>query len=180
MSQEELQEENLQEIDKSGDQICDENIKFDALNDESSKLKIELENAKENLLRATAEFENIKKRLEREKISAVCFANEGFAKDLLPVIDALEMARAQDVKGDEVAQNIKQGIDMTIELFLKCFEKHGIVPIATDGNFNPEFHEAMSYLEIEGVESGKIAQVYTKGYLINGRILRPSSVVIAK
>ncbi|KAB0611641.1 nucleotide exchange factor GrpE [Campylobacter hyointestinalis subsp. lawsonii] len=135
---------------------------------------------KENLIRATADFENIKKRLEREKSEAVKFANESFARDLLPVIDALEIASNLQSGDDEIANKIKDGINLTIEQFKKSFEKYGIKEISTDTEFNPEVHNAINYIETDEVESGKIAAVYQKGYLYNDRVLRPSMVVIAK
>ena len=108
------------------------------------------------------------------------FANESFARDLLPVIDALEIAANLQSGDDEIANKIKDGINLTIEQFKKCFEKYGIKEIDTNGEFNPEFHNAINYIETEEVESGRIATVYQKGYLYNDRVLRPSMVVIAK
>ncbi len=166
----------------------DESVSFAELNDGAnsepgegadSALLAELTSVKESLIRATADFENIKKRLEREKGEAVKFACEGFARDLLPVIDALEIAAALDAP-DGVADKIKDGINMTIEQFKKCFEKYGISEVATEMEFNPEVHNAINYVENSGVEPGKIAQVYQKGYTYNGRVLRAAMVVIAK
>lgn len=142
----------------------------------------ELAQAKESLIRAQADFENIKKRLEKDKISAVSFANESFARDLLPVIDALEIAAKVEIdNADSVETKLKEGINLTIEEFKRCFLKHGIKDIDAQigGEFNPEIHFAMSYVESE-VESGKIAQIYQNGYLYNDRVLRPSMVLIAK
>nr|WP_236846863.1 MULTISPECIES: nucleotide exchange factor GrpE [unclassified Campylobacter] len=176
MSQNE--KENLDEnpaLDEQNRQECEAEEKNcgDDLADELNKVK-------EDLIRATADFENIKKRLEREKAEALKFANESFARDLLPVIDALEIAANLQSGDDEITNKIKDGINLTIEQFKKCFEKYGIKEIDTNVEFNPEFHNAINYIETDEVESGKIATVYQKGYLYNDRVLRPSMVVIAK
>ena len=168
--------ENLDEnqaANEQNDQVCEQNEQ-----NNESELESQLAKVKEDLIRATADFENIKKRLEREKADALKFANEGFARDLLPVIDALEIAANID-GGNEIAA-MKDGINLTIEQFKKCFEKYGIKEISTDGEFNPEVHNAINYIESADLPSGSIAQVYQKGYTYNDRGLRPSMVVIAK
>lgn len=174
---EDIKNENNEasECENDEGQICEESF-----SDEINRANEEIAKLKESLIRATADFENIKKRLEREKGEAVKFANEGFARDLLPVIDALEIALNFQSGDDEIAAKIKDGINLTIEQFKKCFEKYGIKEISTDGDFNPEVHNAINYIETDEVESGKIAVVYQKGYLYNDRVLRPSMVVIAK
>ena len=135
------------------------------------------------LIEAQADFENIKKRLEKEKASAVSFANECFARDLLSVIDALEMAlNTQIDEQNEQAKSIKEGVSLTIESFKQVLSKHGVKMIETQigGEFNPEIHNAMSYVESDSVASGFIAQIYQNGYMYNDRILRPAMVLIAK
>ena len=143
----------------------------------------ELANVKTKLIEAHADFENIKKRLEKEKITAVNFANESFARDLLGVIDALEMAlNTQISEENEQAKSLKEGVSLTIESFKAALAKHGVKMIETSvgGEFNPEIHNAMSYVESDSIASGFIAQVYQNGYMYNERILRPAMVLIAK
>ena len=143
----------------------------------------ELANVKTKLIEAHADFENIKKRLENEKITAVNFANESFARDLLGVIDALEMAlNTQISEENEQAKSLKEGVSLTIESFKAALAKHGVKMIETSvgGEFNPEIHNAMSYVESDSIASGFIAQIYQNGYMYNERILRPAMVLIAK
>lgn len=143
----------------------------------------ELANVKTKLIEAHADFENIKKRLEKDKITAVNFANESFARDLLGVIDALEMAlNTQISEENEQAKSLKEGVSLTIESFKAALAKHGVKMIETSvgGEFNPEIHNAMSYVESDSIASGFIAQVYQNGYMYNERILRPAMVLIAK
>ena len=143
----------------------------------------ELANVKTKLIEAHADFENIKKRLEKEKITAVNFANESFARDLLGVIDALEMAlNTQISEENSEAKTLKEGVSLTIESFKAALAKHGVKMIETSvgGEFNPEIHNAMSYIESDSIASGFIAQIYQNGYMYNERILRPAMVLIAK
>lgn len=144
------------------------------------KLQNELSEITDKFYRASADFENLKKRMEKEKDSAVSYASEGFAKDLLPIIDALEEAAKIDVEGNELADKIETGVKQCIGLFIKAFEKYGIVPIATDAGFDPSVHNAISMIEAEGANSGDIVQVYQKGYMYKQRVLRAAMVVVAK
>lgn len=144
------------------------------------KLQNELSEITDKFYRASADFENLKKRMEKEKDSAVSYASEGFAKDLLPIIDALEEAAKIDVEGNELADKIETGVKQCIGLFIKAFEKYGIVPIATDAGFDPSVHNAISMIEAESANSGDIVQVYQKGYKYKDRVLRAAMVVVAK
>lgn len=185
MNEEKLEQENTQNLDENFDLSNDENVSFENINSEN-KLKAdlgeddELSQMKAKFIRTVADFENIKKRMEKEKIVAVEFANEGFARDLLPIVDALEMAIKVDISQNELAKNIKQGVEMTISLFMKNFEKYGITPIKTDNKFDPKLHNAINIIEVDDKESGDIVEVYQKGYKYKDRVLRPSMVVVAK
>lgn len=171
--------DNLNEQDSNLQDQETQNLDQNETNNDENDIANELAQAKESLIRAQADFENIKKRLEKDKITAVSFANESFARDLLPVIDALEMASKVEIS--EAETKLLEGVNLTISEFNRCLEKHGIKTIEAQigGEFDPEIHNAMSQIESE-VESGKIAQIYQKGYLYNDRILRPTMVLIAK
>ncbi len=134
-------------------------------------------------LRDLAEFDNIKKRLEKEKQQAVAYAHEQFARDMLAVIDSLDNALSS-IEGaensDEALAQIKEGIELTLEQFKKVFAKHGIELVDMEEGFNPHFHEAVMQVESDEHESGQIVQVLQKGYKIKDRVLRPAMVSIAK
>ncbi|EAH5552313.1 nucleotide exchange factor GrpE [Campylobacter upsaliensis] len=134
---------------------------------------------KDQYLRANAEFENIKKRLEKEKINAMTYANEGFAKDLLDVLDALEAAVKVEAN-DEVSLKIKEGVQNTLDLFLKKLEKHGVKEIEAACEFDPNLHEAMFHIESDEHQSGAVVQVLQKGYKLGERVIRPTKVSVAK
>ncbi|EJW3040534.1 nucleotide exchange factor GrpE [Campylobacter upsaliensis] len=134
---------------------------------------------KDQYLRANAEFENIKKRLEKEKINAMAYANESFAKDLLDVLDALEAAVKVEAN-DEVSLKIKEGVQNTLDLFLKKLEKHGVKEIEATCEFDPNLHEAMFHIESDEHQSGAVVQVLQKGYKLGERVIRPTKVSVAK
>lgn len=149
----------------------------DEKNAESSKIK-ELE---EKYIRAYAEFENIKKRLEREKYQALEYANEQILKDFLPILDTLESALESTKNDDsEAVSKIKQGIELTIDNFLKAFNKHSVELISTNGEFDPNVHNAIMQVKCEDKKDGEIAQVIQKGYKYKDRVIRPSMVAITK
>ncbi len=155
-----------------------EESKVSELEAQLSLLAGELKSSQENLLREAAEFENIKKRFEREKIEAVKFANFRFAQKLLSVVDALDAALGAPCESEETAK-FKDGVEMTKEAFVKVFEEFGVKEIETSGEFDPNLHNAISKADFEGVESGRIGLVYQKGYICNGRVVRPAMVVVA-
>lgn len=173
-----------QGVEQNVEQATEESVEQTL--DDAKALEIamtELANVKTKLIEAHADFENIKKRLEKDKITAVNFANESFARDLLSVIDALEMALNTQISEENTeAKTLKEGVSLTIESFKTALAKHGVKMIETSvgGEFNPEIHNAMSYVESESIASGFIAQIYQNGYMYNERILRPAMVLIAK
>lgn len=163
--EEQLENEEVQELDEKDQELQ----------------RLEEENAllKDKYIRANAEFDNIKKRMEKEKSSAIAYANESFAKDLLDVLDALEAAMCVEAN-DEVSLKIKEGVKNTLDLFLKKLDKHGIKVIEENDEFNPNLHEAMFHVESEAHESSQIVQVLQKGYKIGDRVIRPTKVSVAK
>ena len=154
----------------------------ETLEDKIAKLELQLKESEDKYLRVHADFENIKKRLEREKYQAIDYASEKFAKDLLAPIDTLEMALASanaDLEATELLTKLKEGIELTIKNFNTTFEKHNITKIETDGEFDPNVHNAVMQVDSENHESGQIVQELQKGYMLKDRLLRPSMVSIA-
>ena len=131
---------------------------------------------KDKYLRAHADFENVKKRLEREKNQALEYAYEKIAKDLLPIVDTLE--RAKEAAKEHNA--ILEGINLTQENLLKALQKHGIEEIGTSGEFDPNLHECIMQVQNAELNDGDIAQVLQKGYTYKERTLRPAMVALVK
>ena len=155
-----------------------------SLEDKIKQLEDELKEEKEKFIRVHADFENIKKRLEKEKYAAIDFASEKFAKDLLMPIDTLEMAlaaeEAADLPAEELLVKLKEGVELTIKNFYSAFEKHNISIVETDGEFDPNVHNAVMQVDSEDHEDGQIVQQLQKGYLLKDRLLRPAMVSICK
>lgn len=153
--------------------------------DEVTKLQNEVQEYKDKYLRAYADFENTKKRLEKDKITAIAYANSSFAKDLLSVMDSFDGALASiDIinadEHSEVLASIKEGISKTHEQLKKVLEKHGISEIECEGCLNPDVHQAIMQVDHDEKESGEIVQVLQKGYSMKDQVLRPAMVSTAK
>jgi len=139
---------------------------------------------KDKYLRAHADFENSKRRLEKDKMNAVAYANESFAKDILAVIDSFENAIASmessEEDSSEVLENMKKGVELTFEQLKKILEKNSIKEVDCSGAFDPEVHQAIMQVESEKHNEGDVVQVMQKGYTIKDRILRPAMVSTCK
>ena len=176
--------EKTQNCCESSKECCEENEeqKDESLEDIISKLEEDLKQSEEKFLRVHADFENIKKRLEREKYQAIDYASEKFAKDLLTPLDTLEMALASanvDLSAEELLPKLKEGIELTIKSFITTFEKHNITKVDTTGEFDPNMHNAVMQVDSQNHESGQIVSELQKGYMLKDRLLRPSMVSIA-
>ncbi|MDD5558062.1 nucleotide exchange factor GrpE [Candidatus Methylomirabilis sp.] len=140
----------------------------------------EIESLNDRLLRLQAEFENYKKRAARERGEFVRFANEGLLLELLPVVDSLEHAVVTTRSGID-AQGVAEGLDVIRRLFQATLEKAGVKSIEALGHeFDPNFHQAVAQVEsTDGRDNIAIEEV-RKGYLLEGRLLRPAMVKVSK
>ena len=174
-----IQEEQNQELQET---TVEETTTEISLEDKIAQLEEQLKQSEDKYLRVHADFENIKKRLEREKYQAIDYASEKFAKDLLAPIDSLEMALQSanaQLDAGELLNKLKEGIELTIKNFNTTFEKHNISKIETDGEFDPNVHNAVMQVDSADHESGQIVAELQKGYMLKDRLLRPSMVSIA-
>ena len=146
------------------------------------KEKEELQKKLDEALRAYAKCENDKKLLQKETDSAIEYAYEKFAKDLLPVIDSLELAlsHASEIENKEEAfDKLVEGVELTLKKLLDTFKNHGIEPVEHE-EFDPQIHQAIQQVQSEEHEDGAIVNIYQKGYTLKGRVIRPSMVTINK
>jgi molecular chaperone GrpE len=126
------------------------------------------------LRRLKAELENLRKRQEKERARLMQMASERLVSDLLPVLDNLE--RALEAGGD-----IREGVRATHEQLVTVLGREGLAPVFSDGKaFDPEVHEAVMSQPSEEHEEGTILQTFERGYLLNGKTIRPAKVVVAK
>lgn len=154
--------------------------------DELSRLRGELEATREQLvqqreqvLRAAAELDNIRKRAARDVEHAHRFALEKFVQELLPTLDGLEMAVATGAKAD--AASLAAGQEATLKLLQKALERFAVVTLDPQGEpFDPARHEAMAMQESPTAEPHSVLQVVQRGYELNGRLLRPARVIVAR
>ncbi|MEZ5436589.1 MAG: nucleotide exchange factor GrpE [Pseudomonadales bacterium] len=138
----------------------------------------ELAAARDHVLRANAEMQNVRRRAEQDVEKAHKFALERFAGELLAVVDNLERALAAIAEEDATQ---REGVELTLKSLLGTLEKHGVNLINPHGeSFNPEQHQAITMLEVAGAAPNAVVDVMQKGYSINGRLLRPAMVVVAK
>jgi molecular chaperone GrpE len=148
---------------------------------EVERLKGELAELNDRMLRMAADFENRGKRMEREKQQAIEYAEEGLLKEILPFIDNLERALAQDASAENAAENIMEGVRMTLDGLLAALARRGLEPIdSVGGKFDPNVHEAMSMQPAgDGVEPQTVIEEFEKGYRFKNRLLRAAKVVVA-
>jgi len=135
----------------------------------------------EQLQRTTAEFENYRKRQDREAPRARAAAVRGFIEGLLPVIDNFERAIESAESQDGGAGGLLDGVRLIAQMISKLLQDHDVVVVETDGRqFDPEFHEAVMEEEVSEGETGDILEVHEKGYLHGEVLVRPSRVKVAK
>jgi molecular chaperone GrpE len=149
-----------------------------AATDELETLRAELEQLKAQSLIEHADLENQRKRIAREIDTARKFANERLLAELLPVFDSLDAGLA--AAGAD-AGALRDGLEMTYKQLLKVAGDNGLSVLDPTGEaFNPEHHQAISQVDAGAAAAGSVVQVFQKGYLLNGRLLRPAMVVVAR
>jgi len=176
---EEEPQENEEEILETDDEA---EAEAEAVVNEFDILQEELIALKDKYARVHADFDNIKKRLEREKYTAVEYSNEKFAKDMIPVMDALQMAISSTENTTDPAEHfekLKEGMELTLKQFTTSLEKHGVTMVSHDEPFDPNIHNAVQTVDSEDVESGQIVQTFQTGYKYKNRPLREAMVIVA-
>ncbi len=185
MSEKKQKDQDVEkQIDVEEENIENEQPEEEVEVDEIEMLKNQIADLEDNRLRDLADFQNIKRRLEKEKAQSMAYAHEQFARDLLSVVDSLDNASAM-VSGDievneESFSKLKEGIELTINQFAKIFEKHGVELVTMDNGFDPNFHEAVMKVDSPDHKEGDVVQVLQTGYKIRDRVLRPAMVSICK
>lgn len=131
-------------------------------------------------LRSHAEFENIRKRLEKEKLDFLKYANEGLIFEFLPILDNLEIAE-RHINEAKDFNAVREGVDMIQSQIQKFLKDIGLERLKTAGEkFDPNFHDAIETVELPDKEDGAIVEEMKSGYRLNGKLLRPALVKIAK
>nr|WP_314383787.1 nucleotide exchange factor GrpE [uncultured Cardiobacterium sp.] len=157
---------------------------LDARGAEIETLQAQIAELKNAVLRERADSDNLRKRFEREKESALKFGSEKLIKELLPVIDSLtlglEAAKAHEAEGRQALDHFIEGSSMTLKLLLDVLQKNGVSELNPVGEkLDPELHQALSVIPSPDAEPNTILHVAQKGYLLNGRVIRAAQVIVA-
>lgn len=156
-----------------------DNPEAEVLAAQVEELEQSLAEAKDQSLRAAAEAQNVRRRAEQEAEKARKFALEKFVKDLLPVVDSLEKALESMQEGASDVH--REGVSMTLKMQLDVLNKFGVESVEPQGEpFDPQVHEAMTMVPNPDLEPNTVMDVMQKGYLLNGRLVRPAMVVVSQ
>jgi molecular chaperone GrpE len=143
------------------------------------ELEASVAEAKDQALRAAAEAQNVRRRAEQEAEKARKFALEKFVKELLPVVDSLE--KALEAMADEATEAHREGVSMTLKMQQDVLAKFGVEVVEPAGEpFDPQYHEAMAMVPNPELDPNTVMEVIQKGYLLNGRLMRPAMVVVSQ
>ena len=157
--------------EKTLDELCKEHIC------PTCTVKTEADEAR---LRALAEMDNFKKRLQRDHDEFKKYASEPVLRDLLPALDSLDLA-IQYAGNDEASKNLLTGVIMTRKLLLDALKNHGFTAAGETGEaFDPDLHEAVSYEERDDMEPGMVSTMHQRGYRLKDRLLRPAKVSVSR
>lgn len=135
----------------------------------------------ELVLRSKAEIENIRKRTLIDIEKAYKFSLEKFSNELLPTIDNLERTIKLINKNNSISPSILEGLELTLKSFINVMKKNGVQKIETNNvPFNPELHQAMTIIDSDVHKPNHVIETIQKGYMLNGRLLRPAMVIVSK
>ncbi|MHC5224753.1 nucleotide exchange factor GrpE [Ignatzschineria sp. LJL83] len=173
-------EENIEEVVETESVVTEENV--DDQIAEIEALKAEKEKLYDQYIRAVAEAQNVSRRAEQDVSNAHKYALDKFVKDLLPIIDAMELEmKAVDENSSEELKRFREGSQLMYKMLLGVCEKYGVQQINPEGEkLNPEFHQAISMIPHDGYETNQIITVAQNGYLLNDRLIRAAQVIVAK
>jgi molecular chaperone GrpE len=148
--------------------------------EESPSLEEEIESLKDQVLRAKAEVQNVRRVAEQEVRKARLYGVESLAKNFLSVGDSLERA-IESLNDDSKPEDLEEGLKLILKSYEDALETGGIISIDPKGEpFNPEQHEALSVIENEDLEPNSIIEVIQRGFMIQDRVLRPAKVIVTK
>ncbi|WP_411728660.1 nucleotide exchange factor GrpE [Methyloglobulus sp.] len=173
--------EGIVEEELSLDEPPSQEILIEELKKELAEAEQKAQENWDKAIRVQAEMENLKKRTQKELEDAHKYALNSFAKELLPVLDSLELGLQAAAGESGEVKKFRVGNELTIKQFETVFSKFSITKIDPMGQpFNAEQHQAVVVQEVEAAAPNTVVNVFQKGYMLNGRLLRPAMVVVAK
>ncbi|MFT5757450.1 MAG: molecular chaperone GrpE [Alteromonadaceae bacterium] len=169
------------QFDAAAENISEELEKMNELELSLAAAQATVADQKDSVVRAKAEVDNVRRRSAQDVEKARKFALEKFSGEMLVSVDNLERALQNVDKEDESNKSFVEGVELTLQGLIASLEKFGVKGVdPQDQPFNPEFHQAMSMQEVEGVAPNTVIAVMQKGYELNGRLLRPAMVMVSK
>ncbi|NLE44636.1 MAG: nucleotide exchange factor GrpE [Chloroflexi bacterium] len=179
VDREETPQTEAEESDRIGQQESEE-TELKTLREELDRSQAQAAEYLDGWQRTRAEFSNFRKRQETERAQIVAFANAGLVRKLLPVNDDFDRAIAS-VPDDVSESGWSEGILLIKRKLESVLESEGVLPIETEGkDFDPRYHEAVTYEEVEGFDEGQIVGVIQQGFMLGDQVLRPALVRVAK
>ncbi|MGQ9921175.1 MAG: nucleotide exchange factor GrpE [Desulfobacca sp.] len=170
---------DVPEVELVASEECDHEALIRQLAEKEEEIK-ELREKHEQLLRMVADVENFRKRLEKERADLRDYANESLLKELLPVLDNLELALNHG-RDQEACAALVAGVENVLKGFRQAIARFGVTPIEALGEkFDPAFHNAVMLQEDDSVADQTVIQELQKGYMLKNRLLRPAMVVVAR
>ncbi|MFT9493754.1 nucleotide exchange factor GrpE [Anaerosolibacter sp.] len=152
----------------------------DQISEIIAKKEEEINDLNSRFLRLNADFQNYKKRAEKEKAEVYQFGNEKMIADLLPILDNLERANSSANEESAASDSIAKGVEMVIQQFKDILKKHGVEEIQAVGEaFDPNLHHAVMQEDHADYEANRVIDVFQKGYTLNGKVIRPSMVKVS-
>lgn len=169
------------ETGSSGPAAAGEEADVAAAGDERTKLEEEVKDLREQLLMTQADMQNVRKRAERDVENAHKYALEKFVADLVSVVDNLERAVETIDRDDPAQEKLGEGVELTLRGLKDVLQRYNVEAVNPQGEtFDPDRHQAMSMVPAQDAEPNTVIEVYQKGYTLNGRLVRPAMVVVAK
>ncbi len=173
-------EEEIQQINETDEKPVKEKKKIKELKEQIANLELELANVKNEMLLDRAELENFKRRTNDERIKDRKYANQTLLSDMINVIDIFDKAVSSNTE-DELLKKYLLGFKMINMQLQQVMSDYGVQKIKDLGEkFNPNIHQAIETIEVEGVEEGQVVEVVMQGYMYKDRVLRPSMVKVSK
>jgi len=174
-------DEQAQLEDVVPEPVADESESDEPVEIQLAKARETIKDYWDQMMRLRAEIDNNRKRAERDIESAHKYALKNFVENLLPVIDSMEMGQTAASADNATLESIREGTALTTNMLIQVLEKNGLEQIDPVGEiFDPEKHQAISMIEVEGAKTNTIVNVMQKGFLLNDRLVRPAMVVVAK
>jgi molecular chaperone GrpE len=174
-------EESLAEEELSLNEPPSQETLIEELKQELAAAEQKAQEHWDKAIRVAAEMENLRKRTQKDLEDAHKYALNSFAKELLSVLDSLELGLQAATGESEEVKKFREGSELTIKQFETVFAKFNVITVDPMGQaFNAEQHQAVLMQEVEGATPNTVVNVFQKGYMLNGRLLRPAMVVVAK